>query len=269
MSVNVDVTLSRCGFCVQIAWFADRSSFFRRIRFPAMIAVIRHPSVGMILFDAGYGRTLQVSQSGPARIYRRLMPFQLPEEDRIPARLRQLNVPQVALIFLSHLHPDHIGGLREVPGSAPILYSREGLSRLQSMRGMKRHRSLFFDELLPDDFQPRARAIEDLPAAPLGEPFGEGRDITGDGAVVAIPLPGHAVGQYGLLCRLSGQRRILLCADAAWLRSNVVRQPRPTWAARLIADDSAALTRTLIQLFDISLHDPNVEIIPSHCEKSM
>jgi glyoxylase-like metal-dependent hydrolase (beta-lactamase superfamily II) len=269
MAVTVEVKLARCGFCHQRAWFADRSSFFRLIRFPAMIAVIRHPRLGVMLFDAGYGRCLEQARSRRARIYRRILPFELPESERIAAQLARMNASPVDLIFLSHLHPDHIGGLGEVPGKAPILYSREGLARLRSLRGLARHRSAFFDELLPDDFAARGRAIEDLPAVSCDAPFGQGRDVTGDGSVVAVPLPGHAAGQYGLFCRLAGDRRILLCADAAWLLSNIVQQTRPTWAARMIADDFAAFTRTLANLHEFSVRHPDVRIIPSHCEESI
>jgi glyoxylase-like metal-dependent hydrolase (beta-lactamase superfamily II) len=269
MAATVEVRLTRCGFCRQRAWFADRSSFFRLIRFPATIAVIRHPRLGVILFDTGYGRALEQSNSRDARGYRRLVPFELPETERVAARLAQLNVSRVDLIFLSHFHPDHIGGLREVPGTPPILYSREGLARLRSIRGLARNRSAFFPELLPDDFAKRARAIEDLPAVPLDAPFGKGRDVTGDASVVAVALPGHAAGQYGLFCRLAGERRILLCADAAWLLANIVEKTRPTWVARMIADDSEALKRTLAWLHEFSVNHPDVRMIPSHCEGSI
>lgn len=269
MAVTVEVTLTRCGFCRQRAWFADRSSLFRMIRFPAMIAVIRHPRLGVILFDAGYGRSLEQAHSGHAWLYRRLLPFALPETERVAARLAQLNVSRVDLIFLSHFHPDHIGGLREVPGAAPILHSRDGLTRLRSLRGLKQHRSAFFPELLPDDFAARGQAIEDLQAVSPDPPFGQGRDLTGDGSVVAVALPGHAAGQYGLLCRLPGERRILLCADAAWLRANIVKKTRPTFAARMIADDFEAFQQTQTQLHEFSVHHPDVRIIPSHCEESI
>lgn len=269
MAVTVKVRLTHCGFCRARAWFADRSSFFRTIRFPAMIAVIRHPRLGTILFDAGYGRALEESPVRHARIYRRLMPYELPETERGPARLTQLDVSRVDLIFLSHFHPDHIGGLREIPGTAPILHSREGLARLRSLGGWNRLRSVFFAELLPDDFASRGRAIEDLPAVSLDAPFGQGRDVAGDESVIAVALPGHAAGQYGLFCRLAGERRILLCADAAWLLSNITEKTRPTWAARWIADDVAAFIRTQALLHEFSVNHPDVRIIPSHCEKSI
>ena len=84
-----------------------------------------------------------------------------------------------------------------------------------------------------------------------------------------MPLPGHAAGHTGLFCRLPGERRILLCADAAWLLTNIVEKTRPTWAARVIADDYAAFTGTLGWLHEFSVNHPDVRIIPSHCEESI
>ena len=226
------VTLTRAGFCLQRAWFADRSSLFRVIRFPAMVAIINHEKLGTILFDTGYGRALEEAAS--ARLYRRLLPFALPERERIAARLAQFGVAKVDRVFLSHFHPDHIGGLREVPGSCPILHSRAGLVRLRTLRGLALRRSAFFAELLPDDFEARGLALEDLPLVECAG-LGPAYDVAGDGTLLAVPLPGHAAGQYGLLCQLEGGARVLLCADAAWLRSNIdqsgdATEPRPEGA---------------------------------------
>ena len=226
------VTLTRAGFCLQRAWFADRSSLFRVIRFPAMVAIIRHEKLGTILFDTGYGRALEEAAS--ARLYRRLLPFALPERERIAARLAQFGVAKVDRVFLSHFHPDHIGGLHEVPGSCPILHSRAGLAKLRKLRGLALRRSAFFAELLPDDFEARGLALEDLPLVECAG-LGPAYDVAGDGTLLAVPLPGHAAGQCGLLCQLKGGTRVLLCADAAWLRSNIdqsgdATEPRPEGA---------------------------------------
>ena len=272
------VTLTCVGFCRQRAWFADRSSFFRFIRFPAMIAIIRHPALGTLLFDTGYGRALEESVS--ARAYRSMLPFSLPDSERLPARLVQFGVSRVDRVFLSHFHPDHIGGLRDVPGVPEILHSRPGLSKLRSLRGVSLRRSAFFAELLPDDFDARGRAIEDLPRA-VGQAsacaelqlhhLDPGYDIAGDGSLIAIPLPGHAAGQYGLLCRFPEDgRRLLLCADAAWLRSNIGSDAaRPAWPVRLLVDDYAQFHQTLDRLDQFARAHPDVRIIPSHCEDSI
>ena len=258
----VEVQLTRVGYTSQRAWFADRSSFFRAIRFPAMVAIIRHPRLGTILFDTGYGTALYDAPS--ARLYLHLLPFALPEAERVAAR-----VADVDMVFLSHFHPDHIGGLREVPGCPPILHSRRGLAKLRSLTGLDRRRSAFFEELLPTDFAARAQALEDLPETSC-DGWGPGRDVAGDGSLIAVPLPGHATGQYGLMCRLNGGKRLFLCADAAWVRANIVsKATRPAWPVRILVDDYAAFHETLDHLQAFAQAHPGVRIVPSHCEDSI
>jgi glyoxylase-like metal-dependent hydrolase (beta-lactamase superfamily II) len=262
--MTVDVTLHTVGYCRNRAWFVDRSSFTTWLTLPALVARIRHPRLGTILFDTGYGRPLIHLRMIAAQAYRHILPFLLPPE-------QELQVSGIDLVFLSHFHPDHIGALRDVP-SVPILHSREGLAILRSLRGLNRWRSAFFPELLPDDFPARASAIEDLPLVHLPteyQPFEQAYDVAGDGSLLAIELPGHAPGQYGLLCRLTNDRTLFLVADAAWVQSNITRLAFPAWPVRALVSDYTAFTDTLRKLHTLHVNRPEIILVPSHCAQSI
>jgi len=275
LTTSVSVELLCVGSCSQRAWLVDGSRGAGWRRFPALVARIRHPRAGTILFDTGYGAALARATSAAARLYRRLLPFDLAPEEELSGQLGRLGLapPELACVFLSHFHPDHIGGLRDAAGlrGVPIVHSREGLARLRRLRGPARLRAAFLPELLPPDFAQRANAIEDRPRVALTDdwlPFEWAHDLVGDGSLLAIALPGHALGQYGLLCQLARGRRLFLVADAAWVRANFADLALPAWPVRRFFADQASLVASLRALHALHLRQPELLIVPSHCEAS-
>ena len=271
--MTVDVHLFSVGHCRNSAWFVESGPFFQQLHLPAMVAVIRHPEAGVILFDTGYGKPLVNATSLPARLYRALLPFRFKEEDSIPYHLWSLglSVDNISTIFLSHFHPDHIGSLKELP-AVPILHSQSGLTTLAQYTARQRAQAAFLPELLPDDFPTRAQAIEGLARVTLSEewrPFTEAFDVIGDQSLLAIALPGHAVGQYGLLCRRAGGRYVFLVADAAWTRRNITELALPGFPAGNLIGDATAFRATLQRLHDFQKRRPEVPLIPSHCQQSI
>jgi glyoxylase-like metal-dependent hydrolase (beta-lactamase superfamily II) len=259
----VEVEPRPVGYCRNRAWLVESGSWFDEVHLPALTAVITHPRLGRILFDTGYGRALVESTTMPARLYRRLLPFTLGAGERAEQRIDS--------IILSHFHPDHIGGLRELP-AVPVMFSAAGLERLRGMSGWGQARAAFFPELLPGDLDGRGRAIEDLPEVRLGEewrPFETARDVAGDGSLLAIALPGHAEGQYGLLCRTGEGRHVFLVADAAWTRRNIAGNVGPGFPAGALIGDAAGFRRTLGRLHELHRRRPEVPLVPSHCQESI
>lgn len=259
----VTLELLEAGDCEQPEFFVNGrwTTLWKwgKLRFPALVARIGHPRLGTILFDCGYGRALVEASGWAARIYRGVLPF------RLGAPLGSVDA-----VFLSHFHPDHIGGLRDVAG-VPIWYSRVGLAALRGMSEFGRAQHAFFGELLPEDFEARARAIEDCPLVELGTewaPFASAYDLAGDGALLAVALPGHALGQYGLICKV-GDEDVFLIADAGWVLENVTRLAMPARPGRLAIADYGAYQETLRRLHTLKVRRPDLWMIPSHCEKTI
>lgn len=256
----VRLELLEAGDCEQPEFFVNGRWTAGKLRFPALVARISHPRVGTILFDCGYGRALVEARSWAARVYRGILPF----------RLGAVGLGSVDAVFLSHFHPDHIGGLREV-AAAPIWYSRVGLEALRKLGGFERAQHAFFEELLPENFEKRGRAIEECALVQLGTewaPFETAYDLAGDGALLAVELPGHALGQYGLICRV-GDEDVFLIADAGWVLENVTRLAMPARPGRLAIADFGAYQETLRRLHELKVRRPDLWMIPSHCEKTI
>lgn len=271
---RTSLTVLRVGHCTHPECLALRGGAWRNDTFPALVGLIRHPDAGALLFDTGYAEHfLRATDGLPERLYRWATPVTLPPEECLLPQLARhgLAAHEIRGVFVSHLHADHIAGLRDLPrariwcGDAALRFARE--------RGrLARLRKATLVDLLPDDLDARQIAIEDRPriALPSGwAMFGDGFDLLGDGSLRAVSLPGHARGHYGLLLRHEDDRKVLLAGDATW-RIDAGRTARgPALAARALSDDWAAQHATLAQLQAVlDTGDDDRLILPSHCAES-
>jgi len=94
-----------------------------------------------------------------------------------------------------------------------------------------------FAELLPDDFGDRIRRLDACAQTPRGG------DIFGDGSIVAVPLPGHAAGHFGVWIGTKPDP-IFYAVDTQWLRKAAVENRTVGYPARAIMDDYAAFRQS-------------------------
>ncbi len=261
------------GSCRHPECVALRGGSLRPATFPALCALIRHPTLGNWLFDTGYGEYFHAATNPfPERLYRWVTPNSLPENERLVVQLTALGLrPQdVDGVIISHFHADHIGALRDFP-RATLVASHAGYAHVH---GLSRFRALsqgFLPALLPADFKDRSRFIEGMPLVELPpelQPFGHGFDILGDLSLVAVPLHGHAHEQFGLLLRREDGRTVFLSADACWSLKALRESRPPTWLAQRIFADRAGYRQTFDKLQALSQRHPSVLLIPSHCEET-
>lgn len=273
--MRVRVELLEVGHCLHCERMARAGGSWRPVRFPALAALIWHPTQGPLLYDTGYADHFHAAtEPFPERLYRWVTPPVLPEGERLARQLAQrgLRPGDIGWALVSHFHADHIAGLRDLP-SARFVCLREDLADLRRRGRIDALRHGLLPALLPPDFEARCQFAEDARTVRLDgawSAFGaSGHDLFGDGSVVAIPLPGHAPRQMGLRLRTEAGRELLLCADAAWSRRAWEREEWPALPARWIMDDWPAYRRTVLALGSLARLQPELAIVPSHCVDSV
>lgn len=274
--VRLDVL--RVGHCRHPECVAVRGGAWRIAEFPNLVGLIRHPVAGAILFDTGYAEHfLRATDHFPERFYRWATPVSLPPEECLQAQLarRGIAMHEVRAVFASHLHGDHIAGLRDLPNAA--VWCGDAAVRLVRDGGRVRLlRRAYLPKLLPEDFERRQRRIEDTPRRALParwSALGAGHDLIGDGSLWAVPLPGHARGHYGLLLRHDDDREWLLAGDAVWRHIEIREHRPPALPTRLLLDDAAAHIDTRARLHRVFADaqrtgDDGIALLPSHCSQS-
>lgn len=261
------LTLLAAGFCTAPEAAAVAGGRLRARRFPAGFALVEGHEAGPVLFDTGYApRILAATRPFPYRLYAWATPVHVRPEETAGAQLRARGIaPEtVRHVVLSHLHADHVSGLRDFPNAVfhalpAAIDAARGLTGLRAVRGA------FVPALLPDGFFERVRPITrrvDLPAGLA--PFRDGLDVLGDGRLLGVPLPGHAPGQMGLYVEPDGGPPTLLAADAAWTLDAVRRNRPPPAIGMQIQHDAGATRETLWKLHRLARSRPDLRVVLSH-----
>ena len=161
----------------------------------------------------------------------------------------------VRVAVLSHLHEDHIGGIRELPAAEFVVSQGEWATMerpFPDQRGlMRRHIDL-----------PGAR-YRKIAFAPIADPeltpFGEANDLMGDGSLLLLPTPGHAPGSMSLLVRrASGAPLLLMVGDLTYEVELLDAGRIPGVGNR------EALRRASAMVVELRRRHPELVVLPAH-----
>lgn len=259
------------GHCVQLERFVRRGGPWRPIEFPSSVAILPHPGGGVALFDTGYAPRFHTATAAlPYRLYSALLPTTCTEADAAVAQLaaRGIAAAEVKLVVLSHLHGDHVAGLRDFPAARVVVGDgalTPGWRRASAWRNTAHG---FVPALLPDDLQERLLPLADLEVGEtgLGGRLRNGFDLFGDGTAFVIPLPGHTEGHLGLWVPAYGVDGVLFVGDAVWHERAITHGELPL---PFLRGRRPLYEQVVAELARLHRQRPDLLIVPSHCSASL
>lgn len=213
---------------------------FKSLRLKVRYGVVVHPVHGPILIDTGYTphAVEGAHRSRILRLYSMVLGPTLNRNGQPDTILSRLGyTPQdVRFVIVSHFHADHVSGLRDYE-NARFVVDGHACAHVAKAGSVANLRHGVFRELLPDDFADRVLPLQGCAQTATG------RDIFGDGSLIALPLPGHAAGHFGVWIN-ADPKPVFYAVDAQWLGKAATQNRSVGYPARLIMDDHAAFKRS-------------------------
>jgi N-acyl homoserine lactone hydrolase len=220
---------------------------------PVYAFAIEHRD-GVILVDSGSNVGLK-SLPRWHPYFRSAVRFEIERDQEAGPRLRALGIAprDVKTIVLTHMHIDHDGGLADFEASTVLVSPGE----LRSASGFAGEIRGYLPRRWPKGFDPQPLALTDEPFGP----FAKSRRVTADGAVIAIPTPGHTSDHLSLAVD-DGDGVIILAGDASYTEGNMT-------AGQVdgVSPDETIACATLTKLRDLAMRRPTV-YLPTHDPES-
>ena len=227
---------------------------------PINAYVIEH-SKGLILFDTGQDRASVTDDTYfpggfTGLIYDRVARFRIGEQDTLTAQLATLGYTpaDVGTAIVSHLHQDHIGGLRELK-AADLLVSAAEWAELS--KAAPEPRGFLRKHIQLPGLKWHHIAMEPT-SDPSLAPFTESLDVMGDGSLMLLPTPGHTAGSMSLLVRRGTKAPLLLAGDLTYGAGILERRQIPGVGNK---HDLAVTTGKVLALKE---QMPDLVVLPAH-----
>ena len=202
----------------------------KRVTLPVFSYLIEHPA-GLFLVDTGWSRVISPDGVYDPKAVRRVLPTHLAalyrpyipmgmavDEQLISMGIRQEDIDAV---LITHLDPDHVSGLRSVSRAKKIVIPED--EAYWSVRTKYRIRQ-------PEQLWDIEGAERVFFRGHLLGPMNKAIDITGDGSIMMVNMPGHTDGLCGVIVR-NKERYVLLASDAAVSPRSWEKMEPPGFAA--------------------------------------
>jgi N-acyl homoserine lactone hydrolase len=226
-------------------WFRKKS---KKMWVPVSSYLIEHPK-GLILVDTGWHEEVRKDQKKHlGRLAYSMFKGQLPEGDSIAERLESIGIKSSDLDFvlLTHLHSDHVSGLKHVQDAKKILTSELEWKAAHKRAGY-----------IKSMWQGVSIDTYTLKSIPFG-PFKMGYDLFGDDSLYLVHTPGHSDGMFSLLVKM----------DNGWLvLASDVGYAEKSWKEMIlpgVTTDKKAAKLSLDWLKDFSNRGDCLQVIVNH-----
>jgi len=184
-------------------WFRSKK---KKNWVPVSAYLIEHEK-GLVLIDTGWHEDIRIDQKKHlGRIPHSMYKGQLPEGESIIEQLNELGYTDYDLdyVILTHLHSDHVSGLKHVKNAKMILTSEPEWDTAQ--KDKLRYIASMWEGVNINTFP-----LEQIPFGP----YKQGLDLFQDGTVYLVYTPGHSNGQISVLVKTS-KGWVLLASDVGY-----------------------------------------------------
>lgn len=213
------------------------------IEAPILAYLIETPN-GRILYDVGCDYRKIATPELRSKFFDPMRPQfeppQMAENQRIPYYLSRLGLTpaDIDIVFIGHLHFDHVGGLSDLPGCEVHVHREEiNAAKTKLDEGV-------FDDELTDSAQWKMQGGEYAVAS----------------GVQAIATPGHTAGHMSLFVELPTGAPVILCGDAADLQENLADEVAPGYCWQ----ENEALAIASIRKLNALAQSENAQLWPNH-----
>lgn len=270
MKPLADIHVIDTGSCRHPEIMTRKDGTLKSIDIPALAFLLLHSVEGPILFDTGYDPAfIEATRSFPEHAYVIVTPVTLPTGRSAVEQLQKkgFDASDIRHVILSHFHGDHVAGLHAFP-NAKIHCAQSGLDKACGMGRIAGTRNGILKALIPDDAYERAcffEAGKQVSLSPDFLPFETGVDLLGDSSILAIELPGHCPGHWGVAVREPSGQYNFLVADAAWSSDAIRKNVPPPMLTSAFLGETKLLRGTLGKLNELARRNTDLLLTPSHC----